>query len=278
MSELILRGIVVATSIWEVWMCYQLLLLTAIDEEYRTKIDKFIMWCTIICVGFLLGFNRLIAFFSSPIFVLINIIVMIVCIFLNRRKKVLCAGIIILYFSLVAIFDMALALISYDFLGKEFINGVYIHMTTWEREAIYFLSRSVICVGIYLLKKRVGNIHELAERCKRFIIGAGIVLFILLIKYQYVLDEMVIGVREQKGISASLGLITTTIIIVLLELFILKYRHMKQEKDAILLKEQLLEERYIEVMKTRQVIHDMRNHFLLLKKYEEEQQWEKLHQ
>lgn len=120
--------------------------------------------------------------------------------------------------------------------------------------------------------------YELAERCNRFIMGVGIILFILLIKYQYVLDEMVIGDREQKGISASLGLVTTTVIIVLLELFVLKYRHMKQEKDAILLREQLLEERYIEVMKTRQVTHDMRNHFLLLQKYEKEQQWEKLHQ
>lgn len=119
--------------------------------------------------------------------------------------------------------------------------------------------------------------YELAERCNRFIMGVGIILFILLIKYQYILDEMVIGDREQKGISASLGLVTTAVIIVLLEFFALKYRHMKQEKDAILLREQLLEERYIEVMKTRQVIHDMRNHFLLLQKYEKEQQWGKLH-
>ena len=39
---------------------------------------------------------------------------------------------------------------------------------------------------------------------------------------------------------------------------------MKQENDTLLLSEQLLEERYIEMMKTRQVLHDMKNHFLLL--------------
>lgn len=150
-------------------------------------------------------------------------------------------------------------------------------MTTWKREGVYFLSRSVICVGIYLLKKRVENIRELAERCKGFIVGAGIILFILLIKYQYVLDEMVIGDREQKGVSASLGLVTTTVIIVFLAIFVLKYRYMKQEKDAILLREQLLEEQYIAMMKNRQVIHDMKNHLLLLQKYDKEQQWEKLH-
>lgn len=278
MNELILVGIQIVTSIWEVWMCYQLLLLTVIDEEYRTKKDKIIMWCAVTFVGLLLGLNRINFFFSSPTFVLMNIIFIIVCICLNRKKKVLCVSVIILYFTLVAILDMALAFISYDLLGKEFINGVYIYMTTWKREGVYFLSRSVICVGIYLLKKRVGNIHELAEKCKYFIWGVGVVLFVLLIKYQYVLGEMLSGDRKPRGISASLGLLITTIILVLLEIFVLKYRYMKQEKDAIFLREQLLEERYIEIMRTHQVIHDMRNHFLLLQKYEKEQQWEQLHQ
>lgn len=277
MNELILMSISVATSIWESWMCYQLLLMTVIDDQHRKNMDKIIMWCVMICVGLLLGLNRLFSFFSSPIFVLANIIIIVICISFNRREKMLCVGVIILYLTLVAILDMALAFISYDFWGKEFINNVYVHMTTWKREGVYFLSRSVICVGIYLLKKRVGNIRELAERCKGFIVGAGIILFILLIKYQYVLDEMVIGDREQKGVSASLGLVTTTVIIVFLAIFVLKYRYMKQEKDAILLREQLLEEQYIAMMKNRQVIHDMKNHLLLLQKYDKEQQWEKLH-
>lgn len=277
MNELILMGIQIAISIWEIWMCYQLLLITVIDDQHKKNTDKIIIWCTLIFVGILLGLNRLIAFFSSPIFVLTNIIIILICIFLNRRKNVLCAGIVILYFSLVAILDMALAFISYDLLGKNFISSIYLYTTTWKRVVVYFLSRMVICISIYFLKKRMKNMYEIAERCKYFIVGAGIILFILLIKYQYVLDEMVIGDREQKGVSTSLGLVTTTVIIVFLSILILKYRYMKQEKDAILLKEQLLEEQYIAMMKNRQVIHDMKNHLLLLQKYDKEQQWEKLH-
>ena len=86
MNELILMGIQIITSIWEVWMCYQLLLLTVIDEEYRTKKDKIIMWCAVTFVGLLLGLNRINSFFSSPTFVLMNIIFIIVCICLYRNK------------------------------------------------------------------------------------------------------------------------------------------------------------------------------------------------
>ena len=79
------------------------------------------------------------------------------------------------------------------------------------------------------------------------------------------------------GVSAGLRLVTATMLLILFGFLTFKYRYMKQENDTLLLSEQLLEERYIEMMKTRQVLHDMKNHFLLLQKYEQEQQWEKLH-
>ena len=88
-----------------------------------------------------------------------------------------------------------------------------------------------------------------------------------------ILGAMLIEDTEIRGLSAGLGLGTATILLILLEIFVLRYRHMKQEKDAIFFREQLLEERYIEIMKAHQVIHDMRNHFLLLQKYEKERQW-----
>ena len=86
MNESILVGIQIATSIWEIWMCYQLLLLTVIDEKYRTQKDKIIMWCAVIFAGLLLGFNRLNSFFSSPVFVLMHTIFIIICIFLNIKS------------------------------------------------------------------------------------------------------------------------------------------------------------------------------------------------
>ena len=128
-----------------------------------------------------------------------------------------------------------------------------------------------------MLEKRVKNMYELAEKCKYIILCAGIIFFVLLIKYQYILGGMLIGDIEIRGISAGFGLGIATIVLILLEIFVLSYRYMKQEKNAILLRAQLLEERYIEMMKTRQVLHDMRNHLLLLQKNEKEQQWEKLH-
>ena len=40
------------------------------------------------------------------------------------------------------------------------------------------------------------------------------------------------------------------------------------ENKALFLKEQILEERYMGMLKSRQEMHDMRNHLLLIQKYE----------
>ncbi len=276
MNELILTGIQIATSIWEVWMCYQFLFITVFDRNNITKRERFVMYCIVVLVGSVLGLNRCGAFFSSTMFVFVNILI-ILCVSWRRRKKILIIGVIFLFFSIVAIIDMVVAFVCLEFMGSTFLSKIYVYAMTVEKEIIFILSRSLVCTGIYVLEKRVKNMYELAEKCKYIILCAGIIFIVLLIKYQYILGGMLIGDIEIKGISAGFGLGIATIVLILLEIFVLSYRYMKQEKNAILLRAQLLEERYIEMMKTRQVLHDMRNHLLLLQKYEKEQQWEKLH-
>lgn len=99
----------------------------------------------------------------------------------------------------------------------------------------------------------------------------------MLIKYQFVLVEMIQGHGREKGITASFTLITLTLVTILIEVFAVRYQYMKEENKALFLREQLLEERYVGMLKSRQEIHDMKNHLLLIQKYEKEQRWEELH-
>ena len=51
----------------------------------------------------------------------------------------------------------------------------------------------------------------------------------------------------------------------------------EQEKHALQTKVKILEERYQEMLKSRKVVHDMKNHILALKNYDQEQNWPGLH-
>lgn len=59
-----------------------------------------------------------------------------------------------------------------------------------------------------------------------------------------------------------------------------KYKVELEERDQELLqvKVKALEEKYQEMLKSRKVVHDMKNHLLALKKYDQERDWEGLHQ
>ena len=52
----------------------------------------------------------------------------------------------------------------------------------------------------------------------------------------------------------------------------------EQEKHALQTKVKVLEERYQEMLKSRKVVHDMKNHILALKNYDQEQNWPGLHE
>ena len=102
------------------------------------------------------------------------------------------------------------------------------------------------------------------------------VLYFLLLRYQLIVDNMATGDRSVEGVVNSISLATLSVLVILGGIFIVKYRFTRMEKEALQMKEELLEERYKEMLKSRQMVHDLKNHLLALKKYEENGQWEEL--
>lgn len=115
------------------------------------------------------------------------------------------------------------------------------------------------------------------EQCRGIVLMTGILLCMVLLKYQVWLDEMVNGSRPIQGVSASVTLSVISLIIVLVGVFVVKYQLVKKEKATLILKDQLLEERYTEMLKSRQIMHDMKNHLLVLRTMEKANQWDELH-
>lgn len=87
MNQIILSGIQITISIWEMWMCYEILYMTVLDKKYADKKETIIRWANIFVVGSLLGINRLIAFFSRTMLGLV-VILTIMCMYGIKRKKV----------------------------------------------------------------------------------------------------------------------------------------------------------------------------------------------
>ena len=79
MREVVLQGVLAATSIWEIWLVYQIVYITILEKEYLGKKEKIIIWGNIIVLGSLLAVNRSVAFFSY-VMLIFSIIVTSLCV------------------------------------------------------------------------------------------------------------------------------------------------------------------------------------------------------
>ena len=63
MSELIRQGAQALLSMFEVWLCYQLLYLTLLEKEYLNVKEKIVIWVNIVVWGAAVSYNRNFMFF-----------------------------------------------------------------------------------------------------------------------------------------------------------------------------------------------------------------------
>ena len=85
MREVVLQGVLATTSIWEIWLVYQIVYITILEKEYLGKKEKIIIWGNIIVLGSLLAVNRSVAFFSY-VMLIFSIIVTSLCVWSIKRK------------------------------------------------------------------------------------------------------------------------------------------------------------------------------------------------
>ena len=74
--------------------------------------------------------------------------------------------------------------------------------------------------------------RTLQREINYFVLGIGIISCILLIRYQYILYDVVYSTGELSGVSAGLRLVTATMLLILFGFLTFKYRYMKQENDT----------------------------------------------
>ena len=97
-------------------------------------------------------------------------------------------------------------------------------------------------------------------------------------RYQFVLATMAMGEREIQGVDKALLLLALLVIILMGGFLYFQYILKIREVGFLKYQEQMLRDRCREMQQTRQIAHDMRNHVIALKKYDEEGKAEKLHE
>lgn len=261
----------VVLSIWEIWLSYRLLYTTVLERKYLKKWNHVVIYLSILIFGVLVGWNRSLLFFSLPVLHTQIIIVSLCSWGIQRNQWLLKFGIAGTYFVFVAIVDYILAFFSTVLDEEEFGEKVYFASSLLQ-VGIFLCTRLLFTVLVEKIRKwKKTNDIDIRDLRKILILAVffgSIVLYI----YQFGLQLIAIGMSEYQGGIWLLSLILIIIICASTLGIWVKGKLIRQEKLYLDQKEQMLHSYYQEIMnsqeKNRALIHDMKNHLLILKEYQ----------
>ncbi len=278
MMEAVMMGCLFILSWFEIILFYDLIYNLLSEKICLKKSNVVIIICNIFLYGVLSGINRNLIFFSHTLLALVMTITFVCTYMVVKEQLVFIIGCILSYFSFVALVDFIFAYISMIFLENDFRESVHYGGLSVEKIIIYACSRIVVFFCCMVIKKlEIKRIKEF----RNWTLGLGIILIILVRYYQINLVSMLEGVIKLNGKNGSVSVITALTIVVIICFGFFKYKLIEQENEFLISREEIEQKKYEEqevlIEKNKELIHDIKNHFLLIKKFEEAKEYEKLH-
>lgn len=268
--------VLILLSIFEVWMCYQVLYRTALEKKCLRKWKQVLIWGNILVSGTLLGINRKIIFFSSTMFIFI-ILATLLCAWIVERKNMLIKiEIITLFYTILALFDFFCGFITMEVIGKQFWIEIYKFSQSMLQCVLFLIPRAVAILFLMKWKEKSLILKE-----NRKILALLCVVFLGILRiYTTTMINMVTSTRTAQGWSAAVSLVFVGTLTAGVVMFFHHFQMLKTE-NKMLLELETLSENHIkdmELMKEKNRIqtHDMKHHLLVLREYGQEKQWDSL--
>lgn len=268
--------VLILLSIFEVWMCYQVLYRTVLDKKYLRTWQKVLIWMNILGVGTLLGVNRRLLFYSHYMFYF-SVIMTALCVWSVAKKDIVIkVDIVFLYYLCLAFQDFFFAFMSMNFLGEAFFSSIYKFPEEEIQVVIFLVPRVCLMILLFKWRERVEGI----QGYKKSLFLLCIILLALLRGYQITLANMAYGMKEIRGLAAAISMLVILFIIVGSFSLLHYFRILKKENEMLAIREELsrkhLEETEKLMEKNRIQIHDMKKHLLIMVQYGKEREWESL--
>lgn len=280
MGEILYYAKLTLISIFEIWLYYQLVYDVLVDKKKLNDSEKGIIWISIILLGVILSINRMNLFFKHTLFLLTIVTLFLTTWFLTRKNMLLSMGIAIMYQSLIALLDFFFVFLSIMFFKQEFTDIVYWHAKSTENLLIYIFTRIIMVIILLVIKKK--DVKKYIWEYRTIILVVGLMFWVLVRQCQVIIVGISFGTKEMQVGSNLSSLLTAIILIGVLALLWMKSDIMQKENEFLLYQEKLTKQKYEELEialgKNRELVHDTKNHYLVIQEYIESGEYGKLKQ
>lgn len=268
MLDICVRQILLTVlCILEVWMCFRTACLVLKGERILTKMQRTGIVLGSLVIGLALGYNRNLLFFSDGIWILIMACVGIWTCVLIRYRLVLVVETVVLYLSAVALLDFFFSFLCMSYLRESFWYQVYYRTISWWTILIFICTRGVV-FGIFLyINKHLSSGSDMVSFWK-ILLPVCIIMCVLVRFFRILLLVIAESVFDIRAWSVGIALLSCLILLLFFVLFLQKSGALQDENKVLRVRDDLQKRRYQELEEqhgeSRRVIHDIRNHIMLL--------------
>lgn len=258
-------------AFFEIWLCYQFLYVTILEPQFLTKKNRFFVNLNIIIVGLLLSINRKILFFSYSMMIFCALVICINLFFIIKKNPFLIMNLVFLYFLGTSLLDLLFSFLGMIFLQTEFEEAVYWYANSYWKIGILLCTRSITGIIVFSLGKNRDREIDIRE-FQSIILSANLVLFVVMRGYQFVLVNMSNGILQMRGDITSFSLLIIIVIVIFVSRAFVKSKMLQKQNEMLKMREKLKEQSYQELLcvleQNRQLIHDIKNHMIILQSQE----------
>ena len=258
-------------AFFEIWLCYQFLYIAILEPKLLTKKNRLFVNLNIIIVGLLLSINREILFFSYSMMIFCALVICINLFFIIKKNLFLITNLVFLYFLGTSLLDLLFSFWGMIFLQTEFEEAVYWYANSYWKIGILLCTRSITGIIVFYLRKNRDREIDIRE-FQNIILSANLVLFVVMRGYQFVLVNMSNGILQMRGDITSFSLLIIIVIVIFVSRAFVKSKMLQKQNEMLNMREKLKEQSYQELVcileQNRQLIHDIKNHMIILQSQE----------
>lgn len=265
-------------------------LVTGILPDLRNMGRKEKIFCGIlfaVMAGMACMKYRIGSVFSAQVF-LYGLLVLIIGTWIACRGNLLLGtGIALTYSGFIMLLTYtAVFVLSLIYSGSR-QPDIYVAMGGHVNEVFCVLRLVVLCLLIPVVRKfRCSDICRQIGEYRTLLLIVGAVLSALVLEYQNFLEYgFTYSSTGFPAVTSALrnsflGLMTSVILAAAAGMLFFKNRNIRRENDFLLMKEEMEQQKYKElsaaVEKNRELVHDVKNHYLVIREYVRDGDYESL--
>lgn len=254
----------------EILLCYVWLCEVIIERVYLQIKDKIMIIFVVTILGTMLMINRKIAFVSYNMLI-IAILFTCISVYIIAKKNIMTIIVTVsTYYLITSLINIFLAFISMSFLKHRFDNTIYYNASSIWKNCIYFVSL-LIMIGLicWIRRKRVTNELIDISLYTKILFILDLFLYMVWRQYQNTMDMMALGDKKMEGVGTGFSLLSIVLIAGFVGIIFLKYKIIEEDNRSYLLRDEIYKNNFIAteniLEKNRQMIHDIKNHILIIR-------------